>query len=145
MTEDIDDAFRRNSGLRTIKVGDKMIVSFSPRTAHRPGKAIVSGWRFFLRIGLYTSGDRCSPYPSHYVFFNPAFDLKRNVVVFRMAGRKEETALFNTRSVSLKDAAEEALSFASLNKLAHGGTEGVDQIKAIINNASSPWSNAACA
>jgi len=132
MTKDIDNVFRTNPFLRTMKVGDRMIVSFSPRSAHRPGKAVVSGWRFFLRIGLYTHGEECSPYPNHYVFYNPSLDLKKNSVVFRKIGQKESISDCTRRSISLINFPDEALEFSEKHSLSIGKDEGIQRIDSII-------------
>jgi hypothetical protein len=120
MHDDINHALQQSTAPTIVKAGNKMIASFCPRTVHRPGVADADGWRFLLRVGLYTALEPCSPYADHMVFYNPAFSTVTGDVRFRRVGTRDSVHVVPRRSVSLeteagKLAAAEFIHQQSLN------------------------------
>ena len=132
MHQEIDEALKLVDELDTVYSGNRMIVSFSPRTIHRPGKAIFPGWRYMLRIGLYTTKEKCSPYADHFINFNPVWDSFSNSVKFRKVGRKETYATPNKRSIDLLKDMKNANDLVRELGLFTGSTEGVNMIQKLI-------------
>lgn len=134
---DIDTAFSKGGNLRSIKAGNSMLVSFSPRTVHRPGQTTMPGWRYLMRVGLYTTLEPCSPYRDHFVFFNPAWSNVHNHVSYRKVGCKNSLAEPTRRSVPLIEAEgrNRANSFVEENDLAIQANEGVWSIEQVVADA----------
>jgi len=122
MHDDIDWAIAENPHIPVVKAGNRTIASFSPRTVHRPGMATVSGWRYLMRLGLYTTEEACSPYPDHFVFYNPVWSAATSLTSFRRAGDRETVDTPAVRSVSLmtRGGRISAAKFADENAL-HAG------------------------
>lgn len=123
---DIDGWLAANPNPPILKAGNRTIVSFSPRTVHRPGCASTSGWSYMLRLGLYTATEPCSPYPDHLVFFNPVWNESSRTTVFRRVGSTDSANVPPVRSVPLAvDWGEEAaIQFLSDQSL-HPGRSNV--------------------
>ena len=122
---DIDSWLAANPNPSVLKVGNRTIASFSPRTVHRPGRAATSGWSYLMRLGLYTATEPCSPYPDHMVFFNPVWNEQTRATVFRRVGSTTAETEPKVRSVALT--------------LAHGERAARDFVReASLNVAQSP-------
>lgn len=137
MHQDIDTAFAKNSSLRTIRAGDRMLMSFSPRTVHRPGQTSVPGWRYLMRVGLYTTLEPCSPYLDHFVFFNPAWHSVSGDVKYRTVGCKSSLQEPAKRSVSLLRSEErrQAMKFVEESALSIQGHEGIRAVEQLVAEA----------
>ncbi len=72
----------------TIRVyGSDVLVWFGARTLHRPPVADRSGWRFFLRVGLYR--EPYSPYTDHRLCCHRLYDTRAGKPLFRPVGTQE--------------------------------------------------------
>jgi hypothetical protein len=137
MHRDIDTAVSRGPNLLLVKAGDRMIVSFSPRTVHRPGHSAVGGWRYLLRVGLYTGEEDCSPYSDHFVFYNPAWDMNTQSVKFRRVGNMNPSGELARRSVSLlqNEGLMLAKEFVEQNNLCIAGDAGIASVIQAVTSA----------
>lgn len=122
MHNDIDSWLARAGLPRVLKAGDRAIVTFSPRTVHRAGRASVAGWSYLFRLGLYTSLEPCSPYADHMVFYNPAWHEPTGQVRFRKCGSTVHGPEPSVRSVPLisERGARDAAVFVASNRLRVG-------------------------
>lgn len=64
-----------------------ILVWFGARTLHRPPVADRSGWRFFLRVGMY--GEPYSPYTDHRLCCHRLYDARTGRPLFRPVGTQE--------------------------------------------------------
>jgi hypothetical protein len=119
MHSDIDGWLERNPVPSVMKAGDRTIISFSPRTVHRPGCSRAAGWRYLMRLGLYTTTEPCSPYPNHMVFYNPVWNKFAGKTIFRRVGETVSSPEPGVRSVSLDtdQGVAEAYRFVRSNSL----------------------------
>lgn len=130
MSRDIDDFYSRHAKSIVVSAGDQNVAAFGPRTAHRTGVTTVPGWRFFIRVGLYSSGRNCSPYSDHLTRSNVVYDLAREQVLLVPAGTTEQTiaASQNGRSIDLKSGSIMALEHLIKSGLeTNGGSPGESQ------------------
>lgn len=63
------------------------LVWFGARTLHRPPVADRSGWRFFVRVGMYR--DPYSPYTDHRLCCHRLYDARTGKPLFRPVGTQE--------------------------------------------------------
>lgn len=137
MHNDIDTALSENPEFPIVKAGNRTIASFSPRTVHRPGQATVPGWRYLMRLGLYTTEEACSPYPDHFVFYNPVWSAATRSTSFRRAGDREARSTPTVRSVSLRtrDGRIAAARFADENSLLTGQRPAGVELRDLVSSA----------
>lgn len=137
MHVDIDEWLAKNPNPTILKPGNRTIASFSPRTVHRPGCASANGWRYLLRLGLYTTQEPCSPYPNHMVFYNPVWNSSTRAMTFRRTGDTTSRSDPDVRSVPLDTERGRiaALRFVESNFL---------RVDKTINNLSDLAEAAAC-
>jgi hypothetical protein len=67
--------------------GSDALVWFSARTLHRPPVADCSGWRFFLRVGLYR--EPYSRYADHRLCCHRLYDARAQQPLFRPVGTQK--------------------------------------------------------
>ncbi len=134
---DIDRWLERNPNPRVLKAGDRSVVSFSTRTVHRPGQAVMGGWRYLMRLGLYTTLEPCSPYPDHLVFFNPVWSSLTGAPSFRRVGDTHAVAEPAKRSVSLvtEEGRAAASDFLERNSFRRGNNFSTSEMRALVKNA----------
>lgn len=135
MHVDIDRWLADHPHPPVLKAGDRMIAGFSPRTVHRPGQAAVPGWSYLMRLGLYTATEPCSPYPDHFVFYNPVFSGPAGKMFFRRVGATELAPEPATRSVPLTttDGMRAAHEFMRAHALSRDG--GPSSVEAEVEAA----------
>lgn len=79
------DTLNGSGAVRTF--GSDVLVWFGARTLHRPPVADQSGWRFFLRVGLYR--EPYSPYTDHRLCCHRLYDARAKRSLFRPTGTQQ--------------------------------------------------------
>lgn len=135
MYDDVESGVSIGTGNRTLRSGDKSLVAYSERTVHRAGIAPVSGWRYMMRLGLFSTKSPRSPNEDQFVFRNSIWDGQRSFL--RSAGRTNLNDNVSVRSVSLtqESGSQLARQFICDQDLAVAGSEDRDVVLETVKSA----------
>ncbi len=137
MYRDVQSALSKAEGARTLRAGDAGIVAYSERTVHRAGIARVAGWRFLLRVGLFSITGCRSPFEDHFVLWNGLWNEKLQSAYLRRVGAKTTRSECEQRSLSLRNGqgVADAGAYAKEWGLEVGSDGATERINALVERA----------